>query len=157
MEWRHLTEVLNRYGELLAVRYKSYVPEASGKLVQSVDYEVKVDGDSYIVGLNLEEYWYYVENGRKAGKFPPVGNIMRWIKMKPVLPRPLKNGKLPTEKQLAFLIGRKIAEEGTQGQHIMDRTVEEVNNEMLMSIKMAILEDLTEDIKPVLLLLNATK
>lgn len=157
MEWRHLTEVLNRYGELLAVRYKSYVPEASGKLVQSVNYEVKVDGDSYIVGLNLEDYWYYVEKGRKAGKFPPVGNIMKWIKMKPVLPRPLKNGKLPTEKQLAFLIGRKIANEGTEGKHIMDRTVEEVNNEMLMSIKMAILEDLTEDIKPVMLLLNMTE
>lgn len=157
MEWRHLTEVLNRYGELLAVRYKSYVPEASGKLVQSVNYEVKVDGDSYIVGLNLEDYWYYVEKGRKAGKFPPVENIMKWIKVKPVLPRPLKNGKLPTEKQLAFLIGRKIANEGTEGKHIMDRTVEEVNNEMLMSIKMAILEDLTEDIKPVLLLLNMTE
>lgn len=157
MEWRHLTEVLNRYGELLAVRYKSYVPEASGKLVQSVNYEVKVDGDSYIVGLNLEDYWYYVEKGRKAGKFPPVGNIMKWIKVKPVLPRPLKNGKLPTEEQLAFLIGRKIANEGTEGKHIMDRTVEEVNNEMLMSIKMAILEDLTEDIKPVLLLLNMTE
>ena len=152
-----MTEVLNRYGELLAVRYKSYVPEASGKLVQSVDYEVKVDGDSYIVGLNLEEYWYYVENGRKAGKFPPVGNIMRWIKMKPVLPRPLKNGKLPTEKQLAFLIGRKIAEEGTEGKNIMAKTIEEVNNEMLMSIKMAILEDIKEDLKPVILLLNASK
>jgi hypothetical protein len=58
---------------------------------------------------------------------------------------------------LAYLIGRKIAKEGTQGQHIMDKTIEEVNNEMLMSIKMAILEDLTEDIKPVLLLLNASK
>lgn len=157
MEWRHLTEVLNRYGELLAVRYKSYVPEASGKLVQSVNYEVKVDDDTFIVGLNLEEYWYYVEKGRKAGKFPPVENIMRWIKVKPVLPRPLKNGKLPSEKQLAYLIGRKIADEGTQGQHIMERTVEEVNNEMLMSIKMAILEDLAEDIRPVLLLLNMTE
>jgi hypothetical protein len=157
MEWRHLEEVLNRYGDLLCTKYKTYVPEGTGKLVQSVNYEVKVDGDSYIVGLNLEEYWKYVEKGRGAGKFPPLSKIQEWIKAKPVIPRPLASGKLPTEKQLAYLIGRKIAKEGTQGQHIMDKTIEEVNNEMLMSIKMAILEDLTEDIKPVLLLLNASK
>lgn len=157
MEWRHLEEVLNRYGELLEARYKSYVPEASGKLVQSVHYEIKVDDDSYIVGLNLEEYWKYVENGRGAGKFPPVGKIMEWIRVKPVIPRPLANGKLPTEKQLAFLIGRKIAEYGTEGKKPLEKTIEEVNNEMLMSIKMAIMEDLKEDINAVLLFLNMSK
>lgn len=157
MEWTHLKEVLNRYGELLCTKYKSYVPEATGKLVQSVSYEIQDGDSSYTVGLNLEEYWKYVEKGRGAGKFPPLDKIQQWIQTKPVLPRPLKNGKLPTEKQLAYLIGRKIAEEGTEGKNILSRAVDEVNNEMLMSIKMAILEDIKEDIKAVLLLLNATK
>lgn len=157
MEWRHLEEVLNRYGDLLCTKYKTYVPEGTGKLVQSVNYEIRIDDDSYIVGLNLEDYWKYVEKGRGAGKFPPLSKIQQWISAKPVIPRPLANGKLPTEKQLAFLIGRKIAEEGTEGKNVMARTIEEVNNEMLMSIKMAILEDIKDDFEPVLLFLNATK
>lgn len=152
-----MKEVLNRYGELLCTKYQSYVPEATGTLVQSVRYEIQDGDSSFTVGLNLEEYWKYVEKGRGAGKFPPIDNIMKWIETKPVLPRPLKNGKLPTEKQLAFLIGRKIATEGTEGKNVLERAVNEVNNEMLMSIKMAILEDIKDDIKAVLLFLNATK
>lgn len=157
IKWEHLTEVLNRYGELLAVRYKSYVPEASGKLVQSVKYEFKHNDRIYEVGLWLEDYWKYVEYGRKAGKFPPIDKIKEWISVKPVIPRPMKNGKLPTINQLAFLIARKIASEGIEPKNILKRTVEEVNNEMLMSIKMAIMEDLKRDITESLVTLNNLK
>ena len=157
IKWEHLTEVLNRYGELLAVRYKSYVPEASGKLVQSVKYEFKHNDRIYEVGLWLEDYWKYVEYGRKAGKFPPIDKIKEWISVKPVVPRPMKNGKLPTINQLAFLIARKIAREGIEPKNILKRTVEEVNNEMLMSIKMAIMEDLKRDITESLVTLNNLK
>lgn len=157
IKWEHLTEVLNRYGELLAVRYKSYVPEASGKLVQSVKYEFKHNDRIYEVGLWLEDYWKYVEYGRKAGKFPPIDKIKEWIRVKPVIPRPMKNGKLPTINQLAFLIARKIAREGIEPKNILKRTVEEVNNEMLMSIKMAIMEDLKRDITESLVTLNNLK
>lgn len=157
IKWEHLTEVLNRYGELLAVRYKSYVPEASGKLVQSVKYEFKHNDRIYEVGLWLEDYWKYVEYGRKAGKFPPIDKIEEWISVKPVIRRPMKNGKLPTINQLAFLIARKIAKEGIEPKNILKRTVEEVNNEMLMSIKMAIMEDLKRDITESLVTLNNLK
>jgi hypothetical protein len=44
----------------------------------------------------LPEYWKYVEDGRKSGKYPPLETIKKWIEVKPVLPRPLANGKLPT-------------------------------------------------------------
>lgn len=156
MEWRHLTEVLERYGELLCTKYKIYAPEASGRLVDTARFEVRHNDTVYEVGLWLQDYWYYVENGRKAGKFPPLSKIEEWIRVKPVIPRPY-NGKLPTEKQLAFLIGRKIAEEGTEGKHPLERSVEEVNNELLMSIKMAILEDIGDDLDTVLVMLGNKK
>lgn len=156
MEWKHLKEVLERYGELLCTKYQSYVPEASGKLVQSARYEVKYGDKSYQVGLWLEDYWKYVENGRKSGKFPPLDKIEQWIKVKPILPRPY-NGVLPTEKQLAYLIGRKIALEGTQGTHTLERTVEDVNGQMLMSIKQAIIEDIGDDFNTVLVMLGNRK
>lgn len=156
MEFKRLKEVLERYGQLLVTRYQTYVPEASGKLVQSVKYEMRMGDTSYEVGLWLEDYWKYVEHGRKAGKFPPLSKIEEWIRVKPVIPRPY-NGKLPTEKQLAFLIGRKIAQEGIEPKNVLKRTMDEVLDEMLMSVKQAIMEDIQEDLNTVLVTLTNRK
>ena len=88
---------------------------ASGNLLNNIEYEVTRGDFTYTIYVKMRDYWYYVENGRKAGKWPPIQNILDWIKIKPVLPRPNAEGKLPTPQQLAFLIARKIGEEGTQG------------------------------------------
>lgn len=156
MEFKRLKEVLERYGQLLVTKYQMYVPEASGKLVQSVKYELKYNETSYEVGLWLEDYWKYVEYGRKAGKFPPLSKIEEWIRVKPVIPRPY-DGKLPTEKQLSYLIGRKIAEEGIEPKNVLKRAEDEVKDEMLMSIKQAIMEDIQEDINSVIVMLTNRK
>ena len=68
--------------------------------------------------------------GHEAG-IPP-GEPMRkaildWIKVKPVTPRPDKHGRIPTLKQLAFLIARKIYDEGrgTTGFYFLTRSMPE--------------------------------
>ena len=43
------------------------------------------------------------------------------------MPRPGKNGKLPTENQLAFLIARKIARKGIPATHSLSKTVNNFN------------------------------
>ena len=88
---------------------------ASGDLLNDIEYEITRGDFTYTIYVKMKDYWYYVENGRKAGKWPPIDNILNWIKIKPVLPRPNAEGKLPTPQQLAFLIARKIGEEGTEG------------------------------------------
>ena len=88
---------------------------ASGDLLNNIEYEVTRGDFTYTIYVKMKDYWYFVENGRKAGKMPPIDNILNWIKIKPVLPRPNAEGKLPTPQQLAFLIARKIGEEGTEG------------------------------------------
>ena len=88
---------------------------ASGDLLNNIEYEITRGDFTYTIYVKMKDYWYYVENGRKAGKWPPIQNILDWIKIKPVLPRPNAEGKLPTPQQLAFLIARKIGEEGTEG------------------------------------------
>lgn len=88
---------------------------ASGDLLNNIEYEITRGDFTYTIYVKMKDYWYYVENGRKAGKMPPIDNILNWIRVKPVLPRPNAKGKLPTPQQLAFLIARKIGEEGTQG------------------------------------------
>ena len=88
---------------------------ASGDLLNNIEYEITRGDFTYTIYVKMRDYWYFVENGRKAGKWPPIQNILDWIKIKPVLPRPNAEGKLPTPQQLAFLIARKIGEEGTEG------------------------------------------
>lgn len=136
VEFKHLQEALAQYAQAITDRYKQNLESsgrrASGELISSVNSKVTVNGNEYAIELNLEDYWYYVENGRGAGRFPPPDKILQWIKVKPILPTPMSNGKLPTEKQLAFLIGRKIANEGFEGTHDLDNTMKEVDYEQII-------------------------
>ena len=99
---------------------------ASGDLLNNIEYEITRGDFTYTIYVKMKDYWYYVENGRKAGKWPPIDNILNWIKIKPVLPRPNAEGKLPTPQQLAFLIARKIGEEGTEGTHDLRKATDTI-------------------------------
>jgi hypothetical protein len=48
-----------------------------------------------------------MEDGRRAGKFPPPDEILKWVRLGKIV----KRGDI-TDEQLAYLIGRKIAKEG---------------------------------------------
>ena len=159
--WEHLTEVLIKYAELLVNTYKSKLDSegitASGKLRDSVHYQVQFGDTSIEVGLMLLDYYRWVEGGRlptmKGGNGELRENIKEWIKVKPIIPRPY-NGKLPSEEQLAYLISRKIHKFGYDGRQPLKRSIEEVNDQMLIEIKYAILEDLKADINKQLILFN---
>lgn len=88
--------------------------KATGDLIRSIKpIEIQFETNNYSGSISLAYYWKYVEYGRRPGKFPPPNKILDWVKIKPVIPRPI-NGIKPTEKQLAFLISRKIARDGIE-------------------------------------------
>lgn len=136
IEFKNLQEALAQYAQAIADKYKTNLESsgrrATGQLITSVNTVVVVNENEFAIDLNLEDYWKYVEEGRGAGKFPPPDKILEWIRVKPILPTPLANGKLPTEQQLAFLIGRKIANEGFEGTHDLQHTMEEVDYEEII-------------------------
>ena len=115
---------------------------ASDKLYNSFNIDINLDNTTYTVDINLEDYWIFVENGRKAGgKFPPLNAILDWIKIKPIIPKSV-NGVKPNNKQLAFLIGRSIAEKGIKAKPIMAETTEELQEAFLSDIVDAIKKDI---------------
>lgn len=136
---------LNEYAEKSEELYKRKLTDkginASYKLLNSVETVVRRNDDEFTVSINLEPYWYYVENGRGPGKFPPVSKILDWIRIKPVIPYSDSRGRLPTEEQLAFLISRKISEQGTEPKHILAETVSELNNYYLPLLQQALDRD----------------
>ena len=136
---------LDEYAEKAKELYKRKLTDkginASYKLLNSVETTVKRNDDEFVVTIHLEDYWYYVENGRKAGKFPPIDKILEWIRVKPVIPYTDSRGRLPTEEQLAFLIARKIAEQGTEPKHVLAETITELNNYYLPILKQSLERD----------------
>ena len=148
-EFPKVAEVLERYGAEFIELYKSNLVAsgrpASGKLAESLSYHVDLGTNVYAVDISLLEYWKYIENGTRP-HFPPVSAIRDWIRVKPVIPRPFENGKLPTESQLAFLIARKISRVGTEGTNDFERASKEIFDRMLMSLAEAVTEDLQRQV-----------
>lgn len=147
----NLTKVLNDFGRFLVEEYKDNLilnnKNASDELYNSVKYIVDTKTKGRIeVNLSLLDYWKYIEQGRKPGKWPPISAIERWIEVKPVIPRPLSNGKLPTTQQLTYLISRKIGLEGIAPQPLLKQSVDSVMNSMLEFIEEAITKDLENEI-----------
>ena len=136
---------LDEYAEKAKELYKRKLTDkginASYKLLNSVETTVKRGDDTFTVSINLEDYWIYVENGRGPGKFPPIDKILEWIRVKPVIPYTDSRGRLPTEEQLAFLIARKIANDGTEGRNVLFETVDELNRYYLPLLQKALDDD----------------
>lgn len=164
-------KVLNEYAEQVKIRYNDKIANevykndwkrnASGELIQSVTTGISVNGMIYSVTFDAIGYWQYIENGTKGnynkGEFPHnefkydshkpfQDSILRWIQIKPILPREDNNGRLPTEKQLAFLIGRKIRRDGIEGNHPLERTITELNAMYLPMLQEALQADFDESV-----------
>lgn len=148
LTFNHLEQVLKSYGQTLVDEYKKRLAEndkrASSTLINSVQFVYNHQGNKYEVNLSLVDYWKYVENGRRPGKFPPVNKILQWIRIKPILPYPDKNGRLPTENQLAFLISRKIANEGIEAGNYLEDTVDKTYTPFERDLIAALEQDLYE-------------
>lgn len=145
MEYTNLTEALEGYCRDFREAYKRNLEKdgrkASGTLIDSIELQIQTHGTTIIVLLNVADYYYYVEQGRKAGKRPPFGKILQWVQEKPIIPREGPNGKLPTEKQLAFLISRKIGNEGYDGKPSLQETIDEVNSRYIPILQAALQAD----------------
>ena len=95
---------------------KNTITLSSGKTFVTTDH-----GD-FVVKMNLEDYWKYIEYGTKgwftgntSRKMPPVSKILEWVQIKHVTPRPDAHNRIPSPQSLAFLIARNIRNFGTKG------------------------------------------
>lgn len=151
IELTTIKDITNNFCSELRNTLSNNGTDASGELSKSIKGIVKQDGKWVIISIQMEDYWKYVENGTKP-HFPPIDAIKKWITIKPVLPRPLKNGKLPTTNQLAYLIGRKISQKGTLPKPFFNPTLNDfdlvgkVYNEVLNLIEEQITKEIDKEL-----------
>lgn len=111
-------EILERYKKAIIDNGHN----ASGNLVNTASYKIKWDGKNFELYFNLPDYWKYLENGTKP-HFPPVEAIEKWITIKHIIPT-TNSGRVPTTKQLAFLIARGISKNGTKPTKLLQKTID---------------------------------
>lgn len=162
MDLSNLQMVLEDYAKDAERLFKEKLSDggknASRSLSDSARAYVVVGEDAYEVVMNLQEYWKFVERGRKGTEtsparvnvgtlpsyvpqstqtellnpmgspaFPPVDALIQWIKVKPVIPRPDKRGRIPSPNSLAYLIGRKIERHGIDPHPTLATTIQELD------------------------------
>lgn len=154
MEFKHLAAVLNEYGQAVKTLYADNLrgskrPTTENTLINEMRYIVVSRDRTWEVMLSLKDYWKYIEYGTSP-HWPPVDAIRHWVEVKPVVPYPMSNGKVPTVNQLAFLVSRKIAQVGTEGKDDLGRALQAINAQYTERIEQAITEDISESVDFVL-------
>ena len=145
-----LTEYKTKFEELIRTKIQKKDKIASGNLLASISTKIEVDGSVYTVILNSLNYLKYLETGTKP-HWPPTEPILRWVKDKRLPTRELTGDKsLPTEKQLAYLVGRAMAGKspnqaklpnpygGTEPNYIIAETIQELNEIYLKRLQEAL-------------------
>lgn len=121
-----ITQDINNICADLLERYKQSIKDsghsASGDLANTARYITKWNGKYFELYFKLQDYWRYLENGTKP-HFPPIEAIERWITVKHIIPT-TNSGKIPSTKQLAFLIARGISKNGTKPTKLLQQTVD---------------------------------
>lgn len=148
MEFPNLLRILRDYAIQIDREYKNNLAyegkNATRTLSDSVSIRIERGNAEIDVIFSAVDYFQYVEHGRKAGRFPNVDALRRWITVKPVIPREI-NGRLPTVDQLAYLIGRKIARDGIKEGLQLERTVFNANNMYVPLLEEALRKDFNDE------------
>lgn len=100
-----ISELLDNIKKVYIDKQTSQGIRSSGKSADSL----RVEASDKAGALYGAKYFYQQKFGRKPGKFPPIDDILDWIRAKGITPREPKT----TQRQLAYLFARKIAQSGT--------------------------------------------
>jgi hypothetical protein len=95
--------ILTGFAERTIEGIRSRIPNVTGKMSQSLGYRIDENG---LTIFSSEKYFTVLETGRKPGKMPPISAIEEWVRNKPI-------ASDINPRSLAFLIARKIGEEGS--------------------------------------------
>ena len=111
-----IEDVLNELGDRIVAEMRSELrskdKKASGNLINNL--QAKAVGKQLIIkSKGAEKYQSVVDLGRRPGKGVPPDNLKKWISIKKL--RPKKERNVKTERDLYFVIQRKIKNEGIQG------------------------------------------
>lgn len=122
---------------------------ATGRSINS--FEVTAIQNPQNVELTADDSVVWALQGRNAGEFPNVGAIKDWINDKNIRLRPdEKTGRMPTINQVAYLIGKKIADSGTNQPRLKNQNItfaiKQISRKHMKKLSDNLAEDIAESI-----------
>lgn len=161
IQFDNLRAVLEEFAQEFKDQYRAglishgrYTQYGQDRLIDSVDANtvqamIREGDEAWTVSINLNDYWKYVEEDT-APHWPPPDAILRWVEIKPVIPRPDSRGRIPSPRSLAYLIGRKISKFGTTGSHDFKTAQETTIDRFRTRIRLAMVKDVQNYVRQVL-------
>lgn len=95
--------ILKNFAEETIKGIRERIPNVTGEMAASLGYRIDAKG---LTIFSSKKYFTVLETGRKPGKRPPIDVIEAWVRAKPI-------ASDISPRSLAFLIARKIGEEGS--------------------------------------------
>lgn len=109
-------------------------PIASGNLIRNIDVKFVENPQSGIPELVMEMplEGFFVNEGRRPGRYPPVGPIDKWVRQKQSIKgiRDAKGRFIP-RKTLVYLIRRSIGKYGYGGNDFINKAYNNVQQQIL--------------------------
>lgn len=145
MEWKNTISTLEEYRKFIEDTAKGEMPR-DWRLRKDIVFNLQINDDVFEITFKAKSYWIFAERGRRPGKWPPFSKIEDWIVRRRITPYPLPSGRIPTRKQLTFLISRKIGLKGTEGRHFINRAITKDEKYWTERLKDALTADITSEI-----------
>tara|TARA_Y100001937_G_C6946342_1_gene252650 strand:+ start:45 stop:503 length:459 start_codon:yes stop_codon:yes gene_type:complete len=114
---------------------------ASGKLINNLTFYISNNKELIIKSPGAEKYQSVVNFGRRPGTYPARGVIEDWIKIKNLKAKHVK------QRSLAFVIKRKIKEQGIPGINFTQNTFQKFSPIIGQSVGLKYQEELNRIIK----------
>ena len=144
MKWTNLTNTMEEYRKFLEIATKDNTKHY--ELSNNIKFNLQVNDTVFEIEFQAPSYWQYANYGRSPGKLPTFDKIGDWIIRRKITAYPTNSGKIPTRKQLTYLISRKIAREGFEGSGFLEKSLEEQQDYWEDRIKEAISKDIELEI-----------
>jgi hypothetical protein len=127
--------------------------DASGELDASINFNIKSSSNKIELNVTMLDYWGAVDEGRKAGKQPPIDKIKEWLTYPNVRDKMRfgQNDSAFTDSErnsLAYLIARKIGKQGTKGTNFATNVFE--SSLITKELPEVLLDAITEDADAIL-------
>ena len=144
---------------------------ASGSLAESIKISpVEYFGNNYSIEISMNDYWQWVNDGRGAGRRPPISKIIQWIRDKQlrlddkgVTKRGYKregtlissskkkvtmgNKQVSILEATAYKIAAKIGKFGTKGTDFLTDAIDDNTEGLIKELKEASKKDIVIQIK----------
>jgi hypothetical protein len=144
--WQDTFELLDEYGEDTTDKMMDILRRnnkwASGKLLNSIDYDIEVQGQRIELVFEYAGHGQFVIDGRRPGRFPNITAIRNWI-----LDKRIRNNSMSLESQ-TFLIARSIAERGIPALNFVKPVEDMTDSTFYNRLASAIASDIERQLQP---------